>query len=300
MNYKSACCLALAGSAAWSQASFDLLMQGDTFSNIGIQRIDGETHSEFGRIAPGYGNVIAMALDQSAGRIYSLIRPLDAKGSPQSAILYSHNYNTGEYLNERPASGMTAIGFANGRIYAAGNGFLDTYDPNSLGTVSSTSFAVGVLAMAGSGSNLVVRLADQILLNQSGVFTSSISVAAATSACLAIADNRIVSGDTSSRLRLGITSSTLTLLGTFTTPGLNTVTGLAFGHGNRFYASFNDTTLGVSTIRGYSFVNGALSGPGGNHTARGGPLVNVVAPEPASLLALSGLAALARRRRRQS
>lgn len=275
-------------------------MQGDTFSNIGIQRIDGETHSEFGRIAPGYGNVIGMALDQSAGRLYSLIRPLDSKGSQQSAILYSHNFHTGEYLNERSASGMTAIGFANGRIYAAGNGFLETYDPISLINVGTSGFAGGVLAMAGSGNNLVVRLADQIQLYQSGVFTSSLAVASASSGCLAITGNQVVSGDSSSRLRLAIISGTLTSLGTFSTPGLNTITGLAFGHGNRFYASFNDTTLGVSTIRGISYLSGALSGPSGSHAARGGPLVNVVAPEPASLLALGGLAALARRRRRST
>jgi len=281
-------------------------------NTLGVQRYDGETRASLGSFMSGMGHVYGLALDQTHKRIFSLVRNLDGKGGTSGVTLYSYNYNTGEYLNEiRLGSSVTSaqsIATDGKFIWVGSGGGVSSYDASSLVYQGgfSVSGAGAIYGLACDPNRVVIRDQNNLYVyNTTGSYLSGIGLGAiTTSAALAMSGDRVVLGDTVGRFRFSVASNVVNYLGSYSVPQYNTTsystqTGLAFGHGDRFYASAYDTTSASQVVQGFSFTNGTYSGSSSLMGAQQGPLVNVVAPEPASYVALAlGCGALVRRRRR--
>jgi|GEM_PF-2037967 len=314
MNRLIFCTVVGALCTSGSFASFELMLIADQTASGGrVVRVDPETRASLGSFGLGKiaGNIRDIAVDQSLGRCYVL----------GSSLVSEFNYNTGEFISAFTVGSFSqSISFApsTGHLITSGHG-TSNVDPirryKNGATVNSvsTGFSTSGVAELGGQQFVGVGNSSSAPTIVSVPSTSTTDIVAHTSTLpnglvnsyrdLTVAGGKLwasyVDADSIVRLRsfsvtgglLNTPTDSATLFGSFTSERIS----LATGHGDVIYllrgSNLYTYHAPSNTYLGDFTVPGLTSGGG-----RGMALI--VAPEPASCVAL-GLGALAVMRRRR-
>lgn len=307
--------------ATTSHASYELVMVADTGTNS-VHRFDGTTGAYFGEFAKGFVSTISsFNIDASTGLAYLSDSDL--------GMTRVFNYSTGTHLADlsfgnngafgalsRRANGHFVDGFYNGAsgVYDASGGLVHFLYTLPIGGSNSIG---GASAPHASGRHLTVAVSFG--LSQVQIYDADVPWSTAIAGSATVSDmggetsvSQIsVSGDraawigNNNRVRYmsigaGASSVTLGATGTISTFSSGTTSGIGWGHGNTVYIggrnAGNTAGLLMRTVYGSTAALGTF---GSNVLQQPRFIQTVVAPEPASLLALAGgLALLMRRKRR--
>lgn len=287
-----------------AHASFELALVADS-SQRAIHRYDPETGAYLGKF--GQGSLLSAAngvvADRSTGKAFVI----DAN----SSALRMFNFNTGALLGSTSYAAAGAarlvIDTARGRIYGSSGNSIYSWDEN-LSFISSWSVSGAVFGGVDIVGNRLVanNMATQVF--------HTIDLAAGTLTLVASGNtlgavSAMSSRELSSIFGICSIGTTIHVHDNFTrysnsqVTSLASITGLASGHAERFYALGTSGGGGVALSR---MIGNSILGNGGevdvlalsNVTTASG-LTVLLAPEPTSLAALSlGLVAFMRRRRR--
>jgi hypothetical protein len=308
------CLVGVVGAAA--NASFEMMLIGEvTASGSRVMRYDPESRINLGSFGLGRipGDVRDVAVDKASNECFVL--------STTGAVT-RFNYNTGEYLGAILAGSFyTSINYSSSRngILIGGNGSANVsparfQDRNGVATgFSAGGFAtsapyeagtVTVLGASNSGFAPYVAAGASPTFALTTAFTSTLPTGYTNSYFEFVhSGSRLLAAYTTptgfvAATRFNMAGTTLTSIGDF---GFNFGApaarfSMAMGHGNLMYALNGETIsavdLTINTLMGSWTVSGPAAG-----TLRG--MAIVIAPEPSSMLALSGLVlgVVARRRR---
>lgn len=307
--------------AAPSDASYELVMVADVGSNS-IHRFDGTTGAYFGQFANGFVTTISsFNIDSSAGLAYvsdgtlGMTRVFNySTGAHVADLSFGNNGAAGSLA--RRANGQFVDGFYNGgsAVFSANGGLLHYLYTLSINGNTSEG---GPSAPHSSGRHLTVAL--QGGLSQVQIYDANVPWSTAVAQSVTVTDMGGVSGlhqiavsadrfawvNSDNRVRYGQVSAgatSVSLQSTVTLSGFASATsgGVSFGHGNTVYFAGRNAgnTAGIlmRTVYGSTAALGTF---GANVLQQPRFIHTVVAPEPASLLALAaGLGLLVRRRRR--
>lgn len=292
-------CVAIAGRTS---ASFDLMLALDQHTK-GVYRYDPITGASFGSFAVGwFTNPIDMAIDQNANEAYVL------DNLPGGDRVFKIDYNTGEFKGHFDVGALSAnrlaVG-ANGDILVAGVGggvdditrfskagaVIRTYNPNR------AEPCVAVTEVSG----MVVGFAGQAFLFSfnatTGVAGSGLPAlyAIQTSNLAGFAGRAWWGYEGSGLANRRVTSSGLVFDDAGSLFAGIPYTGVAAGHNGMIFTS---TDNGIATTFRRYLPGGQQLGSFDAPLQQVVAISNVVAPEPATFLALgAGLLAFRRRRK---
>lgn len=303
--------------AATADASFEMMLIGEvSASGSRVMRYDPESRINLGSFGLGRipGDVRDVAVDKASNECFVL--------STGGAVT-RFNYNTGEYLGAVPVSNLySSINYS-----AARNGFLvggyglanvspsRFFDRNSVtssfsagGFSTSAPYEAGTVTVLGASTlaaSPIIATGVQPTLALSTAFTSTLPTGYTNSYSEFVhSGSRLLGAYVTptgfvAATRFNMVGASLISAGdfgfNFGLPGARF--SMAMGHGNLMYALNGDTIsavdLTINTLMGSWTVTGPAAG-----TLRG--MAIVIAPEPSSMVALSGLVlgAVARRRRK--
>lgn len=295
---------ALLSAALGAQASFEMLMVLDMDTSRHVDRFDPLTGAYLGRFnVPS--NITSIEAVKSTGMLYA--------ATPNTFFLYEYNYSTGvstrfltlsqPIIGLQVGSGNTLFGMGTNSIYR-----IDTNNGNLTSIPLPFASNVQVFTQLPSGDYLVGN-------NASGFFRSSnlstwtsmggtnlIPVTGGVRDSVAInyinGRSLVLYPDGAVTRFLNLNSSQdISSSGVWGDSQSALGRGYAKGHYNAF-AVADSPTLATDVIRTMTIegLNGDLLTP--SQLTNTSWATSVVAPEPASLVALAGLAALAKRRKR--
>lgn len=296
--------------AASSLASYELALVAD-YAGKKIDRYDPESGTYLGSFGNGLlAGPTDVAIDQANGVAYV--------ADQVTRRVYSFNYHTGRYLSSFAASGALyyVTRLSNGELLHSGVGSANTYRTTTSGTLLQTINTSGIYveghAQAQDGTLWFLGSLNGFPTLYSGAVGSSTVTSAVSSfsgnldAHLTVHGNQAVFQSYTNNLvhffSANVNGTTATNLVDYRQTGNNlSGRGTAFGHNGLAYMLASDNT--ALNHRLYKWIPGATNPQylTLTNTASAEGMAVVVAPEPASMIALgAGALALIRRRRRNA
>ncbi len=310
---------AILGAAAWSSASFEMMLIPDknitSGSSYKVHRFDPTNGSYFGsfqvpsttadfRIAAGYATGLAYFAD--------------------TTFLRAYNYSTGE-LKQRVTVGANDLTLSNDglKLYAANrtNNTIAVYDARTLvlsGTLTvSGATAITRINMDDFGYLQVIDAVGKkafVVNPTTSAVLGSAAFDAGTTSVGQLSKSRFI--DSKWGYGLFVRNGSTTIPGLFWSYsqsvaffggwnsigiGLSTMTGIAAGHDGVYYVGNDSTNASLTRVRHFEAASGLEEFSFTTSiVVKPGEVAVVVAPEPGSLLALLGGVALLTRGRRRS
>lgn len=286
-----------------AQASFEMLMVLDVDTTRHVDRFDPLTGAYLGRFNVA-SNISSIEAVKSRGMLYGT--------GPFTNFLYEYNYSTGVSTRvltlSQPISGLqvgsggTLFGMSSSSVFR-----IDTNNGNLTSVPLPIASSVQVFTQLPSGDYIVGNNASGFY-RSSNLSTWTSLGGAGLMPTAGVRDSVAISytngqslvlypDGTATRFLVLSSSQTLVTSGTWGDGQSAMGRGYAKGHYNA-YAVADSPTLATDVIRTMTIegTNGDLLTP--SQLTNTSWATSVVAPEPASLMALVGLAALAKRRKR--
>ena len=288
-----------------AQASFEMLMvlDLDATSGLHVDRFDPITGASLGTILQNtYASMTAIEANKSRGELYCNL----------GSAVAIHDYSTGifkaGYSWGVALSGLTfgtnnnLYGFS-GSTLRRMNVLTGAVTPMTTPATSIRFFTQttsGTFLLADGGTGSLFSSPDGVTWTNRGAITVPTSVSDSVSVRLVSSPTDDVvlfpSATGTNFLFLNSSSGIVISNGNYTDGAIAAGRGYAAAHGGAYLLS-SSTSLTTNVIRHMNALgnNGALMTPSNLNNTRW--MTSVVAPEPTSLLALAGLAFLARRKR---
>lgn len=307
MGRGTLCAIAAVACATAAHGSYDLLMlldAGTGGGTGGVHRYDPMTGAYFGRFAYGWtDSALDLAVNKNNGEAYIL----ENRDTSNDRVLV-FDYSTGNFKR------MFSVGSNAVRLATASNGDLLFAGWDNLGSIRrvsntgvwqrnySGSLAAPSTGVAEVNGRVVSFVAGQGILgwvpDTGGPIAASLSSYFATTSNSTSVGNTFVYGLSSGVLAgAPVSAASIGFAGVVNNTGLQ-VSAVAGGHDSMVFAGVDtgtSTTVYRAPITGGSY--GSFVAP---QVAQVVGAVNVVAPEPASLVAMAaGLGLLMRRKRRR-
>lgn len=290
--------------SSFASASYELVLVADaTPASPSVRRYDGNTGAFLGSFGQGYfRNPDQIAVNPATGEAFVT----DFNRGSVSRFKYS----TGEYLGEFIVSGIGAGGpiamLPSGDIVVGAGTGVRKYSPSGtlLGsfTVPGAAYALGVDSLSrihiGDSAGNYRRTSSSFVLQASATLS-----AIAYGSMFVDGSTLHVSDFNNDQIdRYTITAGGLTALTTIASGAADFPLGVAPGHAGRAYFAGGDPTTTSTAVLMRASLQSGIADKIVSLTAtdfRG--VATVVAPEPASMLAIgSGIAALILRKRKKS
>lgn len=289
----------------FAQASFEMLMvlDSDSTNGLHVDRFDPITGASLGTILQNtYPNITAIEANKSRGELYCNL----------GGVVAVHDYSTGIYK-----AGYT-WGASIGGIFLGANNNLYGFSGSTLrrmnvltgvvSTMTSPSTSIRFFNQTSSGlfllgdgitGSLFSSLDGTTWTNRGSVLMpTTLTDSVVTRALSVPSEDLLLYGSTTgtSYMFLNPSSGVVASNSTYFDGSISVGRGYAAAHGGAYLLS-DSPTLATDVIRHMNANgnNGALMTPSNLTNTRW--MTSVVAPEPASLLALAGLAFFAKRKR---
>ncbi len=306
MNKTLISLLAVVAVAHPVHASFELVMVAD-YANKVIHRIDGTTGQYFGSFGGGIlTSPIGMDINVATNTCYVVDR--------NTGKVLKFNYNTGVYIGSFNATFGSSPGL---RVTSAGNILIDNYFGSATMYPASGALTTSFVPQGGAGGIFgldegpdgaiyaVMQGTGRIQRYQNNGTPSTFATGATANSIgqtVAIFNGVGYYSATASYNSIGRfkTGATPTVLSPWNLSGVySNVRGVAAGHGDLLYVAGANTSGGFTLARLDADSGVVRSTVNFAQISADCPsITSVVAPEPASLLALGlGALVLARRRR---